>query len=231
MRRHISQVLLLAFNLPSQDSGWEWTRDAAGEELETQEQHKRLPPCRPYPEKSVSHLILWIFHLREQALIWFTLSVKLKFNFKGTLPWVRPFVDLLQGRRDEIILRKEDQLHYISNAADAALKHEGADVEKLEQLKLILSKKIGFAGTKAQIKPSFDEQGECEKLGIVVKWGGEVSGQKGEVFFFFFRNLCSHPLFQFTHAGRYQSRDLGENMRKDLTIMSKCVYPSSAHLV
>ena len=26
---------------------------------------------------------------------------------------------------------------------------------------------------------------------------------------------------QFTHAGRYQSRDLGENLKKDISIMSK----------
>jgi inositol-hexakisphosphate/diphosphoinositol-pentakisphosphate 1-kinase len=102
------------------------------------------------------------------------LSVKLKFNFKGNLPWVKPFIDLLQGRTEEIILRKDDQLQYISNAADVALKHPDADTEKLQQLKLILAKKLAFAGTKAQIKPSFNEQGKCEKLGIVVKWGGEV---------------------------------------------------------
>jgi inositol hexakisphosphate/diphosphoinositol-pentakisphosphate kinase len=165
-----------------------------------------LPPCSP-----VIYAI--------DAIV--SLTVKLKFNFKGTQPWVKPFIDLLQGRTDEIILRKEDQLQYISNAADAALKCPDADTEKLEQLKLILSKKLGFAGTKAQIKPSFNEQGECEKLGIVVKWGGEVrvkSWGRNSLPLAEFLFVC-----QFTHAGRYQSRDLGENMRKDLSIMNKSV--------
>jgi hypothetical protein len=65
-------------------------------------------------------------------------------------------------------------------------------------LKKILDKKIGVAGTKAQLKPTFGPDNKCEKLNIIVKWGGE-----------------------FTHAGRYQSRDLGENMRKDYNILNK----------
>ena len=104
-----------------------------------------------------------------------SIAVKLKFNFKGSLPWCYPFIDLLQGRKDEIILRQATQLQYISDAANKALTLDGCDVEKLEQLKKILDKKVGFSGTKAQIKPSFSEDGECEKVHIVVKWGGEVS--------------------------------------------------------
>ena len=126
--------------------------------------------------------------------------MKLKFNFKGGEPGCQPFIDLLQGRKDEIILRQTDQLEYISDAADAALQMPGSDHEKLESLKKILSKKVVFTGTKAQIKPSFSAEGECEKIHIVVKWGGE-----------------------YTHAARYQSRDIGENMRKDLTIMNQWV--------
>lgn len=129
-----------------------------------------------------------------------TPKMKLKFNFKLGEPGFQPFIDLLQGRKDEIILRQTDQLQYISDAADAALQLPGSDHEKLESLKKILSKKVVFTGTKAQIKPSFTAAGECEKIHIVVKWGGE-----------------------YTHAARYQSRDIGENMRKDLTIMNQSV--------
>lgn len=127
-----------------------------------------------------------------------TPKMKLKFNFKAGEPGFPPFFDLLQGRKDEIILRQTDQLQYISDAADKALQIEGTDHEKLESLKKILDKKVVFTGTKAQIKPSFGDSGECEKIHIVVKWGGE-----------------------YTHAARYQSRDIGENMRKDLAIMNK----------
>lgn len=128
--------------------------------------------------------------------------MKLKFNIKGSWTWSKPFIDLLQGRQDEIILRADEQLQYIADAADTALCMEGCDEDMLRSLKKILEKKIGIAGTKAQLKPSFSTDAEgnsfCEKLNIIVKWGGE-----------------------FTHAGRYQSRDLGENMRKDYAILNK----------
>jgi hypothetical protein len=58
---------------------------------------------------------------------------------------------------------------------------------------------MGKQGLKAQLKPSFKtEDGSLEKITIVIKWGGE-----------------------FTHAARYQSRDIAENFAKDLRVMSK----------
>jgi hypothetical protein len=127
-----------------------------------------------------------------------TPKMKLKFNIKGSWSWSEPFLDLLQGRKDEIILRADEQLQYIADAANKALELPGSDQEMLNSLKKILDKKIGVAGTKAQLKPTFGPDNKCEKLNIIVKWGGE-----------------------FTHAGRYQSRDLGENMRKDYNILNK----------
>jgi hypothetical protein len=124
--------------------------------------------------------------------------VKLKFNIKGSWSWSEPFINLLQGRKDEIILRADEQLRYIVEAADAALEMEESDKDMLLSLKKILDNKIGVPGTKAQLKPTFADDDTCEKLNIIVKWGGE-----------------------FTHAGRYQSRDLGENMRKDYAILNK----------
>ena len=103
--------------------------------------------------------------------------MKLKFNFKGKDAWSDPFIDLLQGRKDEIILRQSEQLQYINEAADKSRQIEGADIEKLDQLTRILDSKVGQAGTKAQIKPSFDDDGECEKVQLIVKWGGEVCSQ------------------------------------------------------
>lgn len=100
---------------------------------------------------------------------------KLKFNFKGTDAWAAPFVKLLQGRTNEIILRDPDQLQYIADAAEEALEIEGSDTQTLEQLKKIIEKKKTTNGTKAQLKPAFSEDGVCTKVAVVVKWGGEVS--------------------------------------------------------
>ena len=106
---------------------------------------------------------------------------KLKFNFKGEDSWTQPFITLLQGRTDEIILRDREQLQYIANAANESLRMEGADVQRLEQLKKIIEEKSSSVanpnGTKAQLKPTFDAEGKCAKIVIVVKWGGEVSSK------------------------------------------------------
>lgn len=101
-------------------------------------------------------------------------SGKLKFNFKGKDPWAAPFITLLQGRTNEIILRDPDQLQFIADAAEEAMLIPGSDSEQLEQLKKIIEKKKGSNGTKAQLKPAFSDDGACEKVAVVVKWGGEV---------------------------------------------------------
>ena len=69
--------------------------------------------------------------------------------------------------------------------------------EKLKLLKEALTKKMNFTGTKVQIKPSFKD-GHLEKLQLILKWGGE-----------------------FTHSALDQSKDLGENMRKDIILINK----------
>ncbi|KAI6164843.1 histidine phosphatase superfamily-domain-containing protein [Pisolithus thermaeus] len=96
---------------------------------------------------------------------------KLKFNFPIGDPWTQPFVRLLNGEKEEIILREREQLNLVAHAA---------------QLKPVYSKRQ--AGQARRLT----------KLTLVFKWGGE-----------------------FTHSARYQSRDLGEYMKKDLSIMNK----------
>lgn len=66
----------------------------------------------------------------------------------------------------------------------------------LKQILQVLQKKIKVPGTKLQIRQP-DAQ-VPSNLQIILKWGGE-----------------------FTHAGRHQSKDAGENLRKDLTILNK----------
>jgi hypothetical protein len=126
---------------------------------------------------------------------------------------------------EEIILREAHQLSLISAAVEEATEIGGASGEDLAKLSLLsstLGRKISLPGTKAQLKPGFKKgklkEGEergLEKLQLVFKWGGEVSSVRDGV-----RGSDADTLTQFTHAARYQSRDLGEQMKKDLSIMS-----------
>lgn len=129
---------------------------------------------------------------------------KLKFNFPIGESWTQPFVTLLNGEKEEIILREREQLSRIAVAVEEA-KRLGADGEDLNKLTLLnnaLFSKIELPGTKAQLKPVYSKKAagqprKLSKLTLVFKWGGE-----------------------FTHSARYQSRDLGENMKKDISILS-----------
>ncbi|THV08568.1 hypothetical protein K435DRAFT_740770 [Dendrothele bispora CBS 962.96] len=130
---------------------------------------------------------------------------KLKFNFPIEAPWTQPFVTLLNGETEEIILREKEQLNRIAVAIEEskALGADGEELAKLTQLNNALFSKINLPGTKAQLKPVYSKKQaghvrSLTKLTLVFKWGGE-----------------------FTHAARYQSRDLGENMKKDISIMNK----------
>ncbi|KIM90772.1 hypothetical protein PILCRDRAFT_811250 [Piloderma croceum F 1598] len=132
---------------------------------------------------------------------------KLKFNFPIGEVWMEPFVKLLNGAKEEIILRERAQLTLIATAVNEAksLGAGGEDLTKLSQLNTALFSKIDLPGTKAQLKPVYSRRQAGQgrkliKLTLVFKWGGE-----------------------FTHSARYQSRDLGENMKKDISIMNKDV--------
>jgi inositol-hexakisphosphate/diphosphoinositol-pentakisphosphate 1-kinase len=107
---------------------------------------------------------------------------KLKFNFPVGESWTQPFVTLLNGEKEEIILREREQLSLIAAAIEnaKALGAGGDDLVKLRQLNNALSSKIDLPGTKAQLKPVYakPEPGQVRKLTkltLVFKWGGEVS--------------------------------------------------------
>ncbi|KAI8145880.1 histidine phosphatase superfamily-domain-containing protein [Fennellomyces sp. T-0311] len=113
----------------------------------------------------------------------------------------QPFIDLLDGSTQEVVFRQKHQLSLVAQAVDKSLEMRHSDSEKLKGLKEILEKKWDLPGTKVQVKPQFDkETGEIKKVQVNVKWGGE-----------------------FTHAGLHQSRDLGENLRKDMNILNRDV--------
>lgn len=107
---------------------------------------------------------------------------KLKFNFPIGESWTQPFVRLLNGEREEIILRESTQLSWIATAVEEAkgLGADGEDLAKLTLLNNALFSKIDLPGTKAQLKPVYSKKNAGEvrkltKLTLVFKWGGEVS--------------------------------------------------------
>ncbi|CAO0801728.1 unnamed protein product [Mucor circinelloides] len=113
----------------------------------------------------------------------------------------QPFIDLLEGSTQEVVFRQKHQLQLVTNAINKCLEQNLEDESKLMALKEILERKSELPGTKVQVKPIFDKESNLlRKLQVNVKWGGE-----------------------FTHAGLHQSRDLGENLRKDMKILNKHV--------
>ena len=181
---------------------------------------------------------------------------KFKFTFH-----TQPFVDLLQGHQEEVLLKGEAALNSVLDAVKVAMKEGIEDPEKLQILKTSLARKGAWTGTKVQIKPMFRKRKPEEirklresqdlsasnaeeipiaapqlahepeethassrphtrhdslndvtlsrfsaaendlvldKLQLIIKWGGEP-----------------------THSARYQSQDLGENMRSDLLLMNR----------
>ncbi|KAI0643191.1 vacuole effluxer Atg22 like-domain-containing protein [Trametes meyenii] len=80
---------------------------------------------------------------------------KLKFKFPISKHWAQPFVTLLNGEHEEIILRECVQLNCIATAVEEAkgLGMDGEDFMKLTQLNNALFSKIDLPGTKAQLKP------------------------------------------------------------------------------
>ncbi|QSS66891.1 cortical actin cytoskeleton protein asp1 [Histoplasma capsulatum] len=185
---------------------------------------------------------------------------KFKFTFH-----TQPFIDLLKGHQEEVVIKGELALRSVLHAVVIAMEQGIEDVEKLKLLQASLHHKGGWPGTKVQIKPMFrhrnpdemrnrgpsinplspvsenpaggklfeestgagganeDHQSSLsqsrsnslsgptfsrfsavendlvlDKLQLVIKWGGEP-----------------------THAARYQSQDVGLNMRDDLKLMNK----------
>lgn len=108
--------------------------------------------------------------------------MKLKFSFPAHEPWAKPFIRLLRGHREEIILRDSRQLNYILSAAEEAEQLPNLSSEillKLSQLKEALGKKMSIAGTKAQLKPSFGKK-DKDKEGKKDKENKKDKGEKKE---------------------------------------------------
>lgn len=88
---------------------------------------------------------------------------KFKFTFH-----TQPFVDLLRGHQEEVLLKGEAALNSVLAAVKVALKQGIEDPEKLQLLRTSLARKGAWTGTKVQIKPMFRKRkGEETKNGIL----------------------------------------------------------------
>ncbi len=75
---------------------------------------------------------------------------KFKFTFH-----TQPFIDLLRGHQEEVLLKGEAALNSVLNAVKMAMEQGIEDPEKLQILRTALARKGAWTGTKVQIKPMF----------------------------------------------------------------------------
>lgn len=180
---------------------------------------------------------------------------KFKFTFHS-----QPFVDLLKGHQEEVVIKGQAALASVSDAVKVAMEQGLEDMDKLRLLRTSLEKKGGWPGTKVQIKPMFrkrkpeemqgqgpstvaaaspaeDAKGESpigekppgdENLGRTQTRSDSISGATFSRFSAVENDLTLDKLQlvikwggEPTHAARYQSQDLGLNMRDDLKLMNK----------
>jgi inositol-hexakisphosphate/diphosphoinositol-pentakisphosphate 1-kinase len=78
---------------------------------------------------------------------------KFKFTFHS-----QPFVDLLKGHQEEVLLKGEAALASVEAAVRVAMSQKLEDYDKLKLLRNALARKGGQPGTKVQIKPMFQKR-------------------------------------------------------------------------
>jgi hypothetical protein len=171
---------------------------------------------------------------------------KFKFTFH-----TKPFIDLLKGHQEEVLLIGEAALNSVLDAVEMAMEEGEEDPDKLRLLKTSLIKKGGWTGTKVQIKPMFrarrkdipvapsseDGQAKDEYIGdgtLPYPPGSTESRSDSNQDVTLSRisaaekNLVLDKLQLIikwggepTHSARYQAQDLGENLRNDLLLMNR----------
>ncbi|KAK9251883.1 histidine phosphatase superfamily-domain-containing protein [Lipomyces tetrasporus] len=165
--------------------------------MAVKDSQKRLPASlsipKPSEQKQQSWVLKGIVHVVRHADR--TPKQKIKYSFYSAI-----FIALLKSHKEEVIIRGKEPLQEVLDATRLAQREKAEDLGKLAQLAHALERKMDFAGTKVQIKPVLDDNMEVEKVQLILKWGGEP-----------------------THSARYQSSDLGDQMRKDILLMNKRV--------
>ena len=107
-----------------------------------------IPPPVPMPASKHSWKLKGMVAVIRHADR--TPKQKFKFTFH-----TQPFVDLLKGHQEEVLLKGEAALGSVEDAVNVAMKEGIEDPEKLKLLKTSLARKGAWAGTKVQIKPMF----------------------------------------------------------------------------
>jgi len=105
------------------------------------------PPPPPPPPKHVWRLKGMVSVIRHADR---TPKQKYKFTFH-----TEPFIELLRGHQEEVLLIGEAALASVANAVDVAMTEGLEDRGKLIALRNVLIKKGTWPGTKVQIKPMF----------------------------------------------------------------------------
>ena len=121
---------------------------------------------------------------------------KAKFLFTADV-----FLDLVRESEDELIMKSMEKFKVVIAAVKSAQERGLEDPKQLSHFLAILESKALLGGTKLQMRPILDKTTkQLQKVQLIVKWGG-----------------------RFTHSGKIQATDLGQNLRKDLGIINKDV--------
>ncbi|KAK6853383.1 histidine acid phosphatase [Apiospora arundinis] len=114
------------------------------DKAEGEPEESEPPPPPPKHSWKLKGLVSVIRHADR------TPKQKYKFTFH-----TQPFIDLLKGHQEEVLLIGDAALASVIAAVDVALREGEEDEVKLRSLRNVLVKKGGWAGTKVQIKPMF----------------------------------------------------------------------------
>lgn len=121
--------------------------------LTSEDNGQTLPPPAPKHTWKLKGMVSVIRHADR------TPKQKYKFTFH-----TKPFIELLKGHEEEVLLTGEAALESVMIATEQALQERIEDRQKLKSLRNVLAKKGGWAGTKVQIKPMFRKR-KSEELG------------------------------------------------------------------
>ena len=125
-----------------------------------------MPPPAPKHTWKLKGMVSVIRHADR------TPKQKYKFTFH-----TKPFIELLKGHEEEVLLIGEAALDSVIAATDIAMREGIEDRQKLRTLRNVLAKKGGWAGTKVQIKPMFRKRKPEELQPSHVPSAAEVEAQ------------------------------------------------------